>query len=998
MKPTQDQLQAITYPGNTAVIASAGTGKTRVLTERVSHLIKNKNISPHQILAFTFTVKASLEMKARIRKSLEDEHHFGSRVRISTIDSFCQWVLTSFSHDPDLQDFEIMEDQAHATWQEMQIHEMIESELKKDSSSISWFYQHYGYRHLHQTITSLLYDESLFHASALEKIKKPEAKAFLESISSFHDHLRKVRKTNHTLTFSDLSYHCLKLLRENVAVREKLQNQFKHILLDEAQDTSPDQFGLIKLLFHPERNHLFMVGDPKQSIYRFRKSDVALFFQLEDLIKKHGGQTITLSETFRTPQNVQSFFNELFPQVFHSDGGKSLFTQTKSHFEDESAHVYALNWYDDQAESDDKNYIQQIATGISHLVKQGIACEEIAVLSQSRSPFTSLEETLQSFNIPFNTEGQTDLLSHKPVRFIYHFWQLLYQAPKKHHIQGVLESFTIPWEEASQKEIYSYLASLSEENLEGFQFQNISATKPDHDRLQKLDSLRARAFEDMKHYPASFWFQNFMEDILGSFFKADTEILWAFDKIQKLFQGWQNSLDWNENTKRQLFTSWENTKTETSPLKSSGGVALLTMHKAKGLEFEHVFILPTFPNTKGYPLYIHHSDLGLELKNVKMNSNGLKPDLEESDLYQAIKSELDEEKYEEIKRLFYVALTRTKKNLYLFGLEPKRKKLAQDIKDQKASSQDIKKLYEWLSFASNQNGTESYQSFLDTAFATDHSDTQAEKSTHEETLEKCTDPFLEKPIFSVTEIETFADCPRKYQLKSLLDIQPVSPHEKTQSQKLGATERGVFIHKLLELFDPQKNTVDAVIQNALSELTLQSHEEELTSLGKTTFQNLESQKDIYDLFYNEKQSWVEHEIFIEFSSFFMNGKIDRLIQTHNDEFVIIDYKTHKHFKESDLQDFEFQLKCYALAIQKSFSVSQSIRSAIYLTEKRELLEFHFSPEELAAFEDHLVSLVGQLKKNIQDIHFPFTEKKSLCESCLYYPENYCGVKSDLHFK
>lgn len=284
------QREAVeTTEGPLLILAGAGSGKTRVITIRIAHLIRNMNVAPWNILAVTFTNKAAGEMRDRVKKLLEDIPDQRGNPLISTFHSLCVRILRA--------DIEALE---QGYTRSFNIYDT------DDSTKI-----------IKQSVKELGLDEKQFTPrsvlSAISASKNRGEDVEMFTASSDHQgdrksgtarvfkmYVEKLQRAN-ALDFDDLLIKTVQLLKKAADVREKYNDRYKYIMVDEYQDTNSLQFSLISLLTQKQQN-ICVVGDDAQSIYSFRGADITNILSFEKHYK--GAKTILLEQNYRSTQTI----------------------------------------------------------------------------------------------------------------------------------------------------------------------------------------------------------------------------------------------------------------------------------------------------------------------------------------------------------------------------------------------------------------------------------------------------------------------------------------------------------------------------------------------------------------------------------------------------------------------------------------------------------------------------------------------------------------------
>ncbi len=389
-----EQLAAVTLPPQAALIlAGAGSGKTRVLTTRIAWLIQTGQVSPAGILAVTFTNKAAKEMLARLSAMLP----ISTRgLWIGTFHGLCNRLLRAHHRDAGLpQTFQILDSQDQLSF----IKRLLKANNVDDEK--------YPARNLMFFINSAK-DQGL-RASAVEA-NDDYNRRFVELYDLYDSQCQR----EGVVDFAELLLRAYELLSRNQPLREHYQARFRHILVDEFQDTNDLQYKWLKLLAGQGGDHpgaIFAVGDDDQSIYAFRGANVgnmAAFereFRVENLIK--------LEQNYRSHGHILDSANTL---IAHNNRrlGKNLRT--------DAGHGEPVRIYE---ASSDLQEAQWLIEEVKNLIRDGAARSEIAVLYRSNAQSRVIEHALFSAGIPYRVYGGQRFFERAEVKHAIAYLQLM---------------------------------------------------------------------------------------------------------------------------------------------------------------------------------------------------------------------------------------------------------------------------------------------------------------------------------------------------------------------------------------------------------------------------------------------------------------------------------------------------------------------------------------------------------------------------------------------
>ncbi len=384
------QLQAVTLPHQSALIlAGAGSGKTRVLTTRIAYLISTGAASPHGILAVTFTNKAAKEMITRLSAMLP----INTRgMWIGTFHGLCNRLLRAHYREAALpQTFQILDsgDQLSA--------------IKRVMKALNVDDEKFPPREMQNFISSS--KEQGLRAHEVEAYD-PYTKRRVEVYAEYDAQCQR----EGVVDFSELLLRCYELLSRNAGIRCHYQERFKHILVDEFQDTNPLQYQWLKLLAGPH-NSLFAVGDDDQSIYAFRGANVG---NMKDLLRDFKVESvIKLEQNYRSHGNILDAANALISNN-RNRLGKNLWTS-----EHGGEKLRVMEAPTDVEEAD------FIVGEIRQLKSEGMKLAEIALLYRSNAQSRVLEHALVSAGLSYRVYGGLRFYERQEIKHALAYLRLM---------------------------------------------------------------------------------------------------------------------------------------------------------------------------------------------------------------------------------------------------------------------------------------------------------------------------------------------------------------------------------------------------------------------------------------------------------------------------------------------------------------------------------------------------------------------------------------------
>jgi DNA helicase-2/ATP-dependent DNA helicase PcrA len=403
------QLQAVTLPQQSALIlAGAGSGKTRVLTTRIAYLISTGAVSPHGILAVTFTNKAAKEMVTRLSAMLP----INTRgMWIGTFHGLCNRLLRAHFREANLpQTFQILDsgDQLSAIKRVMKAQNVDDEKFPPREM------------------------QNFISGSKEQGLRAHEVEAYdpytRRKVEVFAEYDAQCQKEG-VVDFSELLLRCYELLSRNTALREHYQERFKHILVDEFQDTNPLQYQWLKLLagggrVEPEapgthrhtsceqgQNSLFAVGDDDQSIYAFRGANVGNMKDFQRDFKVEA--VIKLEQNYRSHGNILDAANALISNN-RNRLGKNLWTSEQG--------GEKLRVYEAPTDVEEANFI---VSEIRQLKSDGLKLAEIALLYRSNAQSRVLEHALVSAGLSYRVYGGLRFFERQEIKHALAYLRLM---------------------------------------------------------------------------------------------------------------------------------------------------------------------------------------------------------------------------------------------------------------------------------------------------------------------------------------------------------------------------------------------------------------------------------------------------------------------------------------------------------------------------------------------------------------------------------------------
>lgn len=600
-----EQSEAVrTTEGPLLIMAGAGSGKTRVLTHRIAYLLDEKDVSPYNILAITFTNKAAKEMKARV------EHLVGEEAQVIWMSTFHSMCVRILRRDADRigieRNFAIID----PTDQKSVIKDVLKSE----------------------NIDSKRFEPRMFIgaiSNLKNELKTPEDAQ--KEANDFHSQMvatvykgyQRQLSRNEALDFDDLIMTTINLFERVPETLEYYQNKFQYIHVDEYQDTNKAQYTLVKLLANKFKN-LCVVGDSDQSIYGWRGADIQNILSFEEDYPE--AKTIFLEQNYRSTKNILNAANEV---IKHNSERKPKGLWTANSGGDK------IQYYEAMTERDEAEYVVK---EIMKHQRSGKKYSEMAILYRTNAQSRVLEETFMKSNIPYTMVGGQKFYDRKEIKDLLSYLRVIANSNDDISLQRIINVPKRGIGPSSVEKIQTYALqnnismfdALAEVDFIGLSKKVTQECISFYEMIQNL--IKEQEFLEISEIVDEVLQKSGYRDMLDR-----EQSIESRSRLENLDEFMSVPKDYEENTPLEEqslinFLTDLSLVADIDEADTQNGVTLMTMHSAKGLEFPIVFIM------------------GME--------ESLFPHI------RAIKSE-DDHEMEEERRICYVAITRAEELLYI---------------------------------------------------------------------------------------------------------------------------------------------------------------------------------------------------------------------------------------------------------------------------------------------------------------------------------------------
>ncbi len=602
-KLNKTQLKAVeSNKGPVLIFAGAGSGKTKVLTEKIHYLIEKEKLNPKNILSVTFTNKAAKEMKTRV-KSLLKTKNLG--VNIGTFHSICARLIRNEAKNIGLNpQFAIYDVQDQLDLYKVVLKELnISKDLIKSNQA--------------RNQISLLKNKMITPQEQLKKARTIFEKKLIDIYNLYEHMLRE----NNALDFDDLLLYPLEIFKDYPNILEKYQNQWKYVLVDEYQDTNKPQFCFLSKIADNHKN-ICVVGDDDQSIYGWRGADITNILNFEKSFPSC--RTFILQNNYRSTQQILDAATAVVSNnekrtekkliANNGDGDPLVLIETKDELEEADAIISAL-----------EKEIKIHKRNFSHF----------SILYRTNAQSRALEDSLRRTGIPYNLVGSVRFYDRKEVKDALGYLKLVINLADTISLRRIVN---FPPRGIGMKTMDKCVAKSEEDNISLFEVlknsQQLTIRGKQSDSLISFYNLIKKYSGLQKKLDASELSRSLIEESgILNFYKEsqDVENKDRYENILELLNSIDEFCMSNQKSNLSDFLQEVSLLTDIDNWNDSENrVTLMTVHSSKGLEFPVVFLA------------------GLD--------DGLFPLFGTFD---------NQDELEEERRLFYVAVTRARHKVFL---------------------------------------------------------------------------------------------------------------------------------------------------------------------------------------------------------------------------------------------------------------------------------------------------------------------------------------------
>ena len=965
----KEQLEAIRHKGGPfLIIAGAGTGKTTVITERIKHLIQKGLAKPSEILALTFTEKASVEMQERVDIAMPYGY---TQMWISTFHSFCDRILRSQALHIGLNPNYKLNTEAEST-------QFVRKNLFKfdlnyfrplgnPNKFIGGMLQHFSRLQDEDIVPNEYISWAKAQSSNVKtqnEDEKIEMAKWLELANAYKAY-DELKTKEGAMDFGDLIIKTLQLFRQRQNVLREYQKQFSHVLVDEFQDTNVAQYELLKLLAPPKNNgNLTVVGDDSQSVYKFRGAAVSNILYFKKDYKK--AKTIVLTKNYRSTQAILDSAYKLIrfnaPDTLEDKLGidKNLLS-IRNPKGGEPVKFIHIDRVENEAEEGAKEILRLIS-------QDKYEYKDVAILVRANNHSEPFMRALSRHGVPYQFLGPGRLFKQPEIVDLISYLKVLYDFEDSVSMYRLLslDYFAIPARDlikitnyAKRKNISLFEAS---ENID-----DIYMSEETKEKIGKILKIVEKHQKLIKKETAGQLLYYLLEEsgLIQKLLNPDTPDAEKKAKnISKFFDKLKTYEVEHEDAGVVAVVDWIDLASELgeSPLAANedwtdvNAVNILTIHSAKGLEFPIVFLVNLV--SQRFPTIERH-------EQIPIPDELIKEVLPEGDFHT-----------QEERRLFYVGMTRAKDRLYFTAA------------DYYGEAKREKKLSPFVFEALGDEAIKSEASFAEASKAKQLSflDYAAPEEEKQKTVVSSPLANLHIDYLSYSQIDTFRICPLHYKLSYIIRIPTLPSASLSFGSSIHATMKEFYEQVKLGAKASEKLIHDIFSKKWVNAGYLsKAHERKFFDKVKLyLFGFLKNEFDATVLPYMLEQRFTlplpyekgERPLKI-------GGVMDRVDALPDGMLHIVDYKTGATLPSQKEVDNNLQLTFYALAAasikEEPFGKgANDVKLSLYFFDNQESISTKRTKKQLQAAVEEIYKIRSEIEKS--DFK---CSGSMLCENCEY---------------
>jgi DNA helicase-2/ATP-dependent DNA helicase PcrA len=965
LKLNEAQHRAITHgEGPLLVIAGAGTGKTRVITERIRHLLESDaSLSGENILGLTFTDKAAGEMKSRVVKAVGER---GKDVTLKTFHAFCESLLKNVDSDHTMLDKVDHWILLRRNLNRLQLDRY--RRLAEPGQFLSDFIEFFSrcqdelvscgdyQRYAEQLAAELETERAYLDADTLEE--REETVAREREIARAYQASEELLREKKRSSFGSLITGAVELLERDAALRATLQNRYRYILVDEFQDTNIAQLRLLELLANDDRN-ILAVGDNDQAIYRFRGASFGSFkLFLERFAGWREGDDsapfrVSLTENYRSTPNILRVASQVIGMnTVSADFPKKVLTTSRP--EGEKIRIVELAEVEDEA--------RWVAGEIERIHRAGRRWRDFAVLYRAHNHRDGLVRELSRRKIPF-VISKLSILQHPLVKDLIAYLRLI---AKPYDDIAAARVLAAPAWRLTPPELVRFAQrarKVRKTIYDELQTKQASLPfEPSANELTELLGFLSAQRKTIHHRTAAEILDELLE-WLEIYARASGQDRAYVQRLPEFVKAWEPKSETRGLPEFVEYLEYFDQAGGTISLEEDApgdAVQLMTVHGAKGLEFSHVFVLRVNKNKFPQPERSHVFEFPARL---------MKEGAPEDHFH-----------HQEERRLYYVALTRAQDRLTITSVAEKKGKVPTFLEDilmePTIKRRDILRLAPKVSPAPADSSDEADAGITQNSLFAPSGGLPKVLSRIAKWAETFHPPSSEPLELHPSAVQSYRSCPQRYLFSSLWSLQEGPKATLT----FGRVIHGTIRRMMAEFKKGNRLPFDEVQRIFETEWSTVGFEDEYQE-GEYKKDGLDQLRAFHQAALGQPMLVLELEKTFELpveNNVILKGRIDQINSLGRNDVEIVDYKTGRPKKDSDAQK-DLQLSIYAIATKEILEWNP-VRMVFHYLQDNQRQETTRTAKQL----DDAVRVVQETAADIRAGEFS-AKPGFICRNCAYKP-------------
>ena len=876
--------------------------------------------------------------------------------------------------------------------------------------------------------------EEIIQNAAVDKAALELLPCWQELLRGLGNYVKEQKLALDLLDYDDLENYTVELLRNNEDVRRKYQERYRYIMVDEFQDTNDRQRQLIYLLCGDddeklEGKKLFIVGDPKQSIYRFRGADVSVFARVRREIAASGGKNLLLTKNYRTVDKILLAVNSVFRILMGTDSSKDVFFEELAYHKDgtELPQLLVVEFDKDCGKNKFQVEAEAVALAIEayhegkdyegkQLLAPKVPYGKMAILLRAMTHCDDLASAMQARGIPYEIIDGKGFYECQEVLDILNLLASLHNRYNSLALAGVLRSPYFGLNDESLTKLFL--------QREDCLWDALQAAVPEDFGQQGEFLSRAAVILRRLRQQASvlalpeLWQWVWRELAVDAVLPAQEHGANKLANVQKLRQlaleySQQHNgtlADWLDYVQRLRAAEARET---TANLETSDAVKIMTIHKSKGLEFGTVFLPYLNSNNQADTSGIKYlRGIGLGIKAP--DANGV---LQNTNVLRNVKDEDKRLELEERKRQLYVAMTRAEERLIMTGIAIGKKDKTLD---------ELSWLKQLLQIYENDSVVEINAFDVEKHDAIELGVAERKEVTQEQL--KAITPLPSylpngKREFTPSSLQTYLYCQRQYFYQYVMGLPPLEQEDDEQSEAsedavltaqdqgqgkafeskkqaydstISAKDLGSLIHRALELY---KGDVDAALTKATQEI--------VPFYQGTKARRMLEKYLASDLYQRIPKDGLREQAFTLYApnDIVISGIIDCLGINSDGSMVLVDYKTGKPPIKGEVKEgYAYQLAIYERVVRQRWANSKAVKQPLQLTSELHFLQnntlWNLEAEQASGrdYYAEALALCEAISKKRTEEEFSCLEQKCISKEQKINLASYCKAEEENNAK